>query len=106
MRYLERLLPNPAEATAEEILAAFLGPAPIVKWERPKSNPQHWEGDASMAPQIVSFTPAEPGEGQEVALPPVVLSDDQFVDGRHRCFAARLLGLRFIPTMDVRQFVK
>jgi len=45
--------------------------------------------------------PDPKGQSPGMAIPPVIFHNRDFIDGRHRIFAARIAGLKFIPLIDL-----
>lgn len=86
------------------ILRVWLGPEPHVEWVEPGEAEDELETPkwhSTRAAKIATLRPNP--ESPYVALPPLVFIGEDMIDGRHRAFAARHLGLRWAPVLDLRQ---
>jgi len=102
----------------QAILDAWLNsPTRFSQWEKSPAD-RSWKDASGMqhyssayltteAAKLIGFRPDTKGELKgRMAVPPVFIDsrdDNPFVDGRHRAFAARILGLSHIPVVDLAQ---
>jgi GNAT superfamily N-acetyltransferase len=96
---------NPRQGPAA-VLQRWMGPSPAVEYdwsalfeyEAGGGPPEAtWEGHSSLAPKARRVPGRDPG------IPPLNFYGAEFVDGRHRAFAARVVGLRWVPVLDLAQ---
>ena len=105
MNLLEAVFPDPATATPEDVLQKWMREDRAVTYEEPEFDPDFDDvppGHSTLASTVQTIGPPHPG----MLLPPLVVDADGFVDGRHRIYAARLAGLRYVPVLDLSQLEK
>lgn len=102
---LEAVFPDPAKATPEEVLQKWMLEDRTVTYAEPEVDADFDDippGHSTLASTVQRIGPPHAG----MLLPPLVVDADGFVDGRHRIYAARLAGLRYVPVLDLSQLEK
>ena len=97
--FMKLLVPPELRSNPSAIMKAFLKSGKSPVWgEHEAGTFRAWEDEDRDKYKVIGTKPS--GTSSQISIPPVIFSHGEFVDGRHRLFAANMAGLEFIPMID------